>query len=506
MLTRLTFALGLLLAMVAPLHAETGYELWLRYKPVEPQYKGQYAVPALVAGQSSPTIDAALRELRRGLSGMLGAVPAPENAVSADGTLVVGTPQSSSVIAELNLPLQQLGDEGYLIRAATISGHKATVIAANSDVGVLYGAFAFLRLIQTRQPISAVNLISVPKTKIRIIDHWDNLNGTIERGYAGQSIWNWHSLPEYLPPRLTDYARADASIGINSVTLNNVSAETGFLSQPYIEKEAAIASVLRPYGIRVYLSVRWSAPVEIGHLKNADPLDPAVKAWWQARVDAIYRAIPDFGGFVVKANSEGQPGPGDYHRTHADGANMLADVLAPHHGMVFWRAFVYSDDHKSDRAGQAYKEFVPLDGKFRDNVVLQVKNGPLDFQPREPFSPLFGAMPKTSVMLEVQMTKEYLGQQTHLVYMGPLFEEALKSDTYAHGPDSTIARVTDGTLDHHTFSGMAGVANVGNDQDWSGSIFNQANWYVFGRMAWDPDISARDVAVEWVKQTFVNNP
>jgi alpha-glucuronidase len=506
MFMRLAAILGLLLAFAAPLHAETGYQLWLRYRPVEPQYKSQYAVTTLVAGTASPTFDAALSELRRGLGGMLGAVPATETRVGADGALVVGTPQSSPVIASLGLPLQQLGGEGYLIRSVAVSGHKAIVIAANSDVGVLYGAFAFLRLIQTRQPITQLNIMSVPKTKVRIMDHWDNLNGTIERGYAGTSIWDWRTLPGYLPPRLTDYARADASIGINSVTLNNVSAETGFLSQPYIEKEAAIASLLRTYGIRVYLSVRWSAPIEIGHLKNADPLDPAVKAWWQARVDAIYRAIPDFGGFVVKANSEGQPGPGDYHRTHADGANMLADVLAPHHGMVFWRAFVYSDDRKSDRAGQAYKEFVPLDGKFRDNVVLQVKNGPLDFQPREPFSPLFGAMPKTAVMLEVQMTKEYLGQQTHLVYLGPLYEEALKSDTYEHGPGSIIARVTDGSLDHHAFSGMAGVANVGNDEDWCGSIFNQANWYVFGRMAWDPGISARAVAEEWVKQTFVSAP
>jgi alpha-glucuronidase len=506
MFMRFAAALGLLLAMVTPLHAETGYELWLRYRPVEPQYKSQYAVTTLVAGQASPTMDVALSELRRGLSNMLGTVPAPENNVSADGAVVVGTPQSSSVIAALGLPLQQLGGEGYLIRGVTISGHKAIAIAANSDAGVLYGAFAFLRLIQTRQPITALNVISVPKTKIRIIDHWDNANGTIERGYAGQSIWNWRSLPEYLPPRLTDYARADASIGINSAVLNNVSAEAVFLTEPYIEKEAAIASLLRTYGIRTYLSVRWSAPIEIGHLKTADPLDPAVKAWWKTEVDAIYRAIPDFGGFVVKANSEGQPGPGDYHRTHADGANMIADVLAPHHGMIFWRAFVYSDDRKSDRAGHAYKEFVPLDGKFRDNVVIQVKNGPLDFQPREPFSPLFGAMPKTSVILEMQMTKEYLGQTTHLVYMGPLFEEALKSDTYEHGPGSTIARVTDGSLDHHAFSGLAGVANVGSDQDWSGSIFNQANWYVFGRMAWDVDISARDVAAEWAKQTFVNDP
>jgi alpha-glucuronidase len=492
------------LCLATAAKAETGYDLWLRYKPVEAQYQGRYAVSALVSGTSSPTLDVARNELTRGLAAMLGVAPVPAVTVTGDGALVIGTPASSPVVAGLNLPLNPLGREGYLIRNVVIAGHRATVIAANSDVGVLYGAFAYLRLIQSRQPIA--DTMSAPKTKIRILNHWDNLDRSVERGYAGASIFNWHTLPGHISPRYIDYARANASIGINGMVPNNVNANAAILSAEYIEKAKALADALRPYGIKLYLSVRWSAPVEISKLKTADPLDPAVKQWWQAKAAEIYKAIPDFGGFLVKANSEGQPGPQDYQRNHADGANLIADVIKPYGGVVMWRAFVYANDPKLDRATAAYKEFVPLDGQFRDNVVVQVKNGAIDFMPREPFSPLFAAMPKTSLMLELQITKEYLGQQTHLVYLGPLFEETLKADTYARGSGSTIARITDGSLDHHATSGVAGVANIGNDADWSGSIFNQANWYVFGRMAWDTEISARAVAQEWTRQTFTADP
>jgi len=498
MMRLLSFALAFLCLSFAA-HAESGYDLWLRYTPVETQYRAQYRIAALVAPSATSTQKAALDELNRGLRGMLGAAQAA-GTTAEDGALVVGTPASSSVIATLKLPLSTLGTEGYLIRHV----NGAVVIAANTDVGALYGAFAYLRQVQQRLPIT--DTVSVPKTNLRVLNHWDNLDGSIERGYAGQSIFNWHILPGHVDPRLIDYARANASIGINGMVPNNVNARADSLSPEYIEKTRALADTLRPYGIKVYLSVRWSAPIEIDHLKSADPLDPAVKDWWKKKADEIYRAIPDFGGFLVKANSEGQPGPQDYHRNHADGANMIADVVRPHGGVVMWRAFVYANDPKIDRANAAYNEFVPLDGQFRDNVVLQVKNGPLDFQPREPFSPLFGAMPKTSIMMEFQITKEYLGQQTHLAYLGPLYEEALKADTFEHGKGSTVAKVTDGSLDHHAISGIAGVANIGNDEDWCGSIFNQANWYVFGRMAWDPEISARDVAQEWVKQTFTTDP
>ncbi len=338
--------------------------------------------------------------------------------------------------------------------------------------------------------------------RLRVLDHWDNLNRTVERGYAGFSLWDWHKLPDYLDPRYTDYARANASVGINGAVLTNVNANATSLTAEYLAKAAALASAFRPYGIRVYLTARFSAPIEIGGLPTADPVDPAVAAWWKAKADEIYRAIPDFGGFLVKANSEGQPGPQDYRRTHAEGANVLADAVAPHGGVVMWRAFVYSHEVPGDRAKQAYDEFMPLDGAFRENVLVQVKNGPIDFQPREPFHPLFGAMPRTPLMMEFQVTQEYLGFATHLVFLAPLFEETLRSDTHARGEGSLVARVVDGSLEGHALSGMAGVANVGTDRNWCGSVFACANWYAFGRLAWDPMLGSEAIAGEWARMTF----
>ncbi|HWA31158.1 MAG TPA: alpha-glucuronidase family glycosyl hydrolase, partial [Rhizomicrobium sp.] len=501
--------LVLLVLLLPPLaQAEDGYDLWLRYTPVGKHWLAQYRAEAasLVPEGNSPTIADAQNELARGLGGMLRKAPPVETSVDRNGAVLFGTPASSPAIAALNLPLQKLGNEGYLIRSVAVSGHRAIAIAANSDIGVLYGAFAFLRLMQTRSLPAAIDIASAPRIRHRVLDHWDNLNRTVERGYAGLSLWDWRALPEHLSPRYTDYARADASIGINGVVLNNVSANAAILTHPYLEKVAALANVFRPYGIRVYLSARFSAPIELGELKTADPLDPAVKAWWRAKADEIYRLIPDFGGFLVKANSEGQPGPQDYGRTHADGANMLADALAPYHGIVMWRAFVYSARNNEDRAKQAFDEFKPLDGKFRGNVLLQVKNGPIDFQPREPFHPLLGAMPLTATMLELQVTKEYLGMATSLVYLGSLYEEVLRADTFARGPGSTVTKVIDGSLFGNGETGIAGVANIGSDRNWCGSIFNQANWYAFGRMAWDPDISARAAAEEWTRMTFTNAP
>ncbi|HEY4941714.1 MAG TPA: alpha-glucuronidase family glycosyl hydrolase [Rhizomicrobium sp.] len=495
------------LAVPTLARAEDGYDLWLRYRPMEKAAVAQYrpSVAGLLPRGASPTIRAATDELQRGLAGLFGKPVAVAAQINGNGTIVFGTPANSPLIKSLSGALSKLGPEGYLIRSITAQGHKVTVIAGNSDAGVLYGAFAFLKLIQTRQRIDTLDVSSSPRLMVRILDHWDNLNGTIERGYAGFSIWDWHKMPDYMEPRYTDYARADASIGINGVVVNNVSAQAEILTPLYIRRAAALAAVFRPYGIKLYFSARFSAPIEIGGLKTADPLDPAVKAWWQATVDEIYEAIPDFGGFLVKANSEGQPGPGDYHRSHADGANMLADVLAPHHGIVMWRAFVYSAENPVDRAKQAYDEFVPLDGKFRDNVVIQAKNGAIDFQPREPFHPLFGALPHTNMFLEVQITKEYLGLATSLAYLAPLYEEVLHADSQARGPGSTVARVIDGSLFHGTLTGMAGVANVGTDRNWSGSEFNQANWYAFGRLAWNPDDSSRAIAQDWARMTFSND-
>jgi len=360
---------------------------------------------------------------------------------------------------------------------------------------VLYGAFAFLRLIQTHQPIDALDIVESPRLRHRILDHWDNLDGTIERGYAGASLWDWPALPDATAPRYTDYARANASLGINGTVLNNVNAKAASLTPEYIAKAAALAGVFRPYGIRVYLSARFTAPIEIGGLKTADPLAPDVRAWWARKADEIYAAIPDFGGFLVKANSEGQPGPQDYKRTHADGANLLADVLAPHGGLVMWRAFVYAEN-ADDRAKQAYAEFTPLDGLFRTNVLLQIKNGPIDFQPREPFNPLFGAMPRTALTIELQITKEYLGFATHLVYLAPLWEEVLTANTHVNGSGPAVRSV---------LQGAAGVANTGSSRSWCGAVFACANWHAFGRLAWNPGLTSAALADEWLRMTFTND-
>lgn len=487
--------------------AEDGYDLWLRYRPLpaDTQARDRAQATSLVfdANRNDPSIRKAAEELDRALSGMLGtATPTGD---LRPGAILLGTGTEPRIQA-LNLPLGKLGTEGYLIRSTMIDGKKVTVVAANSGIGVLYGSFALIQHIQRGLPLDGIDIASSPKLKLRLLNHWDNLDRTVERGYAGQSIWDWWKLPDFKDPRYTDYARANASIGINGTVLNNVNAKADSLTAPYIAKAAALADVFRPYGIKVYLSARWSAPIEIDHLKTADPLDPQVAAWWKAKADEIYKAIPDFGGFLVKANSEGQPGPQDYKRNHAEGANMLAAAVKPHGGIIMWRAFVYQHENPEDRAKQAYDDFKPLDGQFADNVIVQVKNGAIDFQPREPFHPLFGAMPKTPLMMEFQVTKEYLGMATHLVYLGPLYEEVLQADTYRHGKGSTVAKVIEGGLDNYKLTGMAGVANIGTDRDWSGSPFNQANWFVYGRMAWDPEASARQVAGEWSELTFGPNP
>lgn len=434
------------------------------------------------------------------------AIPAAQ-APTQQNILLAGTPAGSALIKELNLAdkLKTVGDEGYLLLTTNKNGRKYTVIAANTDVGILYGSFHFLRLLQTEQDISKLSLASAPKIKRRVLNHWDNLDRTVERGYAGFSLWKWHTLPDYIDQRYIDYARANASIGINDTVLTNVNANALMLAPEYLKKAAALADAFRSYGLKVYLTARFSAPMEIGGLKTADPLNPQVRAWWKQKSDEIYTYVPDFGGFLVKANSEGQPGPQNYGRTHADGANMLADAVAANGGIVMWRAFVYSDEEPDDRAKQAYNEFKPLDGQFRDNVLVQVKNGPIDFQPREPFHPLFGAMPKTPLMMEFQITQEYLGQGTTLAYLAPMYKETLDADTYAEGKGSTVAEVVDGTLDNHKLTGIAGVANIGTNRNWTGHQFGQSNWYTFGRLAWDHTLSSEKIADEWIKMTFTNN-
>jgi len=496
----LTTALASVLLLLAPMQAtaaadEDGYDLWLRYKPLEHSAQTRLKAQAgsiVLTGKPSPTTQVAIDELQKGLAGMLGRAPA-QAAKVADNALVLATAAS---LPELRAELATLGDEGYLLRRTRLQGHNVTLIAANSDVGLLYGSYAWLRAAAIG---AAPEASSAPQLKLRVLNHWDNLDRHVERGYAGQSIWDWWALPDIKDRRYTDYARANASLGINGTVLNNVNSKPEVLTAPYIAKAAAVADVLRPYGIKVYLSARFSTPLELRETDTADPLSPAVQAWWKNKADEIYKAIPDFGGFLVKANSEGQPGPQDYHRNHADGANMLAAAVAPHKGIVMWRAFVYAHgtEKSTDRAKQAWDEFKPLDGTFAPNVLVQVKNGAIDFQPREPFHPLFGAMPKTPLMMEFQITKEYLGFSTDLAYLGTMFEETLKSDTKTAPQGRTVTQ---------TLSGIAGVSNIGSDRNWTGSHFDQANWYAYGRMAWNPQASARAVAAEWAAQTFSPDP
>ncbi|HEX6784805.1 MAG TPA: alpha-glucuronidase family glycosyl hydrolase [Sphingomicrobium sp.] len=486
---------ALVLLAATPARVDDGYRLWLRYDPVEEPIRQQYAMHAteLVVDARGPMTKAAASELKRGLSGLLARPIDLRSKIDRDGAILLAL-AGSSALKPLKLRLRDLGNEGFLIRSEHVGGHAVTVITANDERGLLYGAFALLRQVQTHRPLGRL-LSDRPALPLRLLDHWDNLDGFIERGYAGRSLWNWRSLPQRIDQRYVDYARADASVGINGAVLNNVNANAQILTPVYLRKVRALADTFRPWGVRVYLSAKFTAPIEIGGLKTADPLDPAVRAWWRAKADEIYRSIPDFGGFLVKANSEGQPGPQDYHRTHADGANMLAEALRPHGGIVIWRAFVYSSSDQ-DRAKQAYDEFRPLDGKFARNVIVQVKNGPVDFQPREPFSPLFGAMPHTRLAMEVQITKEYLGFNTHVAYLGTMWEEALKSRTARPNPNSIVA---------DSLSAMAGVANTGTDRNWSGSQFDQANWYAFGRLAWNPRGSARSIADEWTRMTWGND-
>lgn len=475
--------------------ADDGYRLWLKYDLIrnEAQRKSYAtAIKTIVSSSNSPITNSTTRELQQGLGGLLGKAVPVQKSVSAQG---------GNIVLKLN-PAEDLANvEGYHI---TSNGQGIT-IAARTDKGLLYGSFALLRHIQTGQPLTNLNLTSSPKVQLRMLNHWDNTNGTIERGYAGASLWKWFELPENLDPRYTDYARANASIGINATVVNNVNASARFLTPEYLPKVQALANVFRPYGIQVFLSINSAAPKILGGLATSDPLDPEVRKWWTDKTKEIYAAIPDFGGFLVKANSEGEPGPQDYGRTHADGANMLAEAIAPFGGVVIWRSFVYKPDADGDRFKAAYEEFKPLDGTFLPNVIVQVKNGPIDFQPREPFSPLFGAMPKTPLAMEFQITQEYLGFSTNFVYLAPLFKEVLDADTYVKGKGSTVAKVMDGTLHGYNKTVMAGVANTGSDRNWTGHTIGQANWYAFGRLAWDHTLSSEAIADEWTKMTFTQD-
>ncbi|MBP1164213.1 MULTISPECIES: alpha-glucuronidase [unclassified Chryseobacterium] len=463
--------LNILFFLIFPLlvFAEDGSQLWLRFPA-----KNGISADKIISKGNSPTLNIAGKELSSHWQGQ--------------------TVELRTENKDKNLK------DGYRI----VSTSEKIVISAGKEIGLLYAVYHILRLQQTKADLSHLNIIEKPSYDVRVLNHWDNLDGSIERGYAGRSFWKWEDLPGKISPRYEEYARANASVGINSVVLNNVNASPNMLREDYLKKIKVLADIFRPYGIKVYLSVNFSSPKVLGGLPDSDPLNKNVQKWWRDKAAEIYKMIPDFGGFLVKANSEGQPGPQDYGRTHADGANMMADALKPYNGIVMWRAFVYSPS-KDDRAKQAYQEFVPLDGKFRDNVIIQIKNGPVDFQPREAFNPLFGALRKTSEMVEFQITQEYLGFSNHLVFLAPLFKETLDSDTYSDGQGSTIAKITDGTLRPAKISAISAVANVGEDTNWTGHHFAQANWYAFGRLAWNHELSSEQIADEWIKMTFTDD-
>lgn len=494
---------------VAQHSAVDGYRAWLRYEPVDDNdliREYREVLKAVVLRGESETTEVIRDELNLALPSLLDQAFPFHNDIQLDGTLLIGTPETSEEIAALDLDenLQAIGDEGYLIEKAEVDGFSITVITANTDVGLLYGVFELVRQLQTQNDISEISIQSAPKLEYRMVNHWDNLSRLVERGYAGLSIWDWGTLPEYKDPRYTDYARLNASIGINATTVNNVNADPRMLTDQFLEKLVVLADMFRPYGIQVFISINYQAPISVGGLETADPLDPEVRKWWADKADQIYEMIPDFGGFLVKADSEGQPGPFAYNRNHAEGANVLAEAVEPHGGVVVWRAFVYSPE-QDDRFREAYDEFVPQDGDFNDNVILQVKNGPIDFQPREPFSPLFGAMENTNTMLELQITQEYFGFSYHLAYQGTLFEEALDADTYAKGKGSTVGDVISGDVFDYEHTGMAGVLNIGNYRNWTGHPFVQSSWYAYGRLAWDYTLSAEEIADEWMKMTFTNS-
>lgn len=436
-------------ATALPSFSEDGSRLWLRYDTVS------------VRKQIDKGIDSPVMRLA-------------ENELS---TFWKGSNVSLQLMADSEY--FALGKDGYTINVE----NGTTVLRSMSETGLLYAAYHLLRLQACGEDCSQLDIKEKPLNDIRILNHWDNPDGTIERGYAGRSLWKWDELPAKVSPRYAEYARANASIGINGTVLNNVNASPEALSSDNLKKVKTLADIFRPYGIKVYLSVNFATPIKLGGLATADPLNSDVAEWWKQKVHEIYSMIPDFGGFLVKANSEGQPGPCDYHRTHAEGANMLASALKPYGGIVMWRAFVYSPSD-ADRAKQAYLEFKPLDGKFLDNVIVQVKNGPIDFQPREPYSPLFGAMPHTQLMVEFQVTQEYLGHSNHLAYLAPMWKEFYSY----YGPSDMKA--------------AAGVTNIGDDTNWCGNDLAQSNWYAFGRLAWNPALSSEEIAREWLAQTF----
>lgn len=485
------------------------YAAWLQYKNIDNstlsnEYKhlcGSFHVLG-----NSLILESAKKELLTAISSMLGMEP--DCAEPTQAKLVLATKDSLGDLVDVDF--DQLNDDGYVIKTVTSRDEKQVFLVGKRGSGVLYAVFHLLRLMQSRNNLQHLDIVENPKNQLRMLNQWDNMDGSIERGYAGNSIFYKNNQFSDELNRIEDYARLLSSVGINGIAINNVNVhkvETNLITSILLPKAAEVAAIFRAYGITTFLSVNYASTITIGNLSTADPLDPEVRQWWKEKAEEIYSYIPDFGGFLVKADSEHRPGPFTYGRNHADGANMLAEALQPFNGIVLWRCFVYNclqdwRDRSTDRARAAYDHFKPLDGQFHSNVILQIKNGPMDFQVREGVSPLFGAMEKTNQMLEFQVTQEYTGQQKHLCYLVPQWKEVLDFDTYAKGEGSEVKKVVDGSLFQYKYSGITAVSNIGKNYNWTGHTLAQANLYGFGRLTWNPDLSAESITEEWIGQTF----
>lgn len=494
------------------------YAGWLGYPPIhDSQRQQEYAgwCGSLMVTGTTTLLEKAKEEWLHGITSMLGETPKLTDSPQNGRSVVMGTTEELEWLERSNPSMSSsIDEEGFALFTINRDGRELLVITGRTDKGVLYGVFHLLRMMQSLQSLDEMNIVQNPRNALRMMNQWDNIDGSIERGYAGRSIFYENNEIVKDLSRIRDYARLLASVQINAISINNVNVhqlETYFITDRFLPQIKEIAAVFREYGIKLFLSINYAAPISIGKLPTADPLDEQVKQWWKQAAETVYSTIPDFGGFLVKADSENRPGPFTYDRNHDDGANMLADALAPYGGLVIWRCFVYNchqdwRDRTTDRARAAYDHFMPLDGKFKENVILQIKNGPMDFQVREPVSPLFGGMEDTNQVLEFQITQEYTGQQRHLCYLVPQWKEVLNFDTHAKGQGSTVQAIADGSLFHSKYSGFAAVSNIGRDMNWTGHSLAQANFYGYGRLAWDPELSAEQIADEWIRMTFGRNP
>jgi alpha-glucuronidase len=493
------------------------YKCWLKYYKLEnKKLSGEYEnlLRNIVIKENTAITQSAVNELKRGLAGILGIRPEISEEPAKPAFLMLGTLSGNKSIAGLlGREKQNLGEEGFIIKLLTENEQKQLLVAGKTDRGLLYGVFSLLRLIQTGTGLDELPRIENPVNQLRMVNHWDNMDGSIERGYAGKSIFYKNNKITGNLARISDYARILASVGINAIAINNVNVhkiETLLITDRYIKDAAKLNEIFRSYGIKLFLSINFASPLSTGELSTADPLDKEVRKWWKNRAEFIYSHMPDFGGFLVKADSEGRPGPFTYGRTHADGANMLAEALKPHGGLVIWRCFVYNclqdwRDRTIDRAKAAYDHFMPLDGAFAENVLLQIKNGPMDFQVREPVSPLIGGLEKTNQVLELQTTQEYTGQQKHLCYLVPMWKEVLDFDTCAKGRGTSVKKIISREVFKNKYGGFATVTNIGDDTNWTGHQMAQANTFGYARLAWDPELTSEEIAESWIRLTYSND-